>query len=162
VTSSPGQDPPTEPFSKVVAPALVGFTLPTVAVVATTKDLAWGEPALICFLLSSGLLLAAFQLSIGRFESKPPQSGLSFDVADLRFVLSSIGMLTMAAGLGLIVLPPEGFAHGSWRLLAVAVLLAGAAIPIGLRMVLWALHRGEVDTMHRGRRRPPGRHSAGS
>ena len=140
----------------MVAPALVGFTLPTVAVVATTKDLAWGEPALICFLLSSGLLLAAFQLSIGRFEKKPPDSGLPFDVADLRFAFSSIGMLAMAAGLGLIVLPPEGLAQVSWRLLAVAVLLAGAAFPVGLRVVLWALHRGELDTMHRDRRRPPG------
>ena len=141
-------DPKPEPFSKVVAPALVGFTLPTVAVVATTKDLIWGEPALICFLISSGLLLAAFQLSIGRFEKKE-DSGLRFDVADLRFVLSSVGMLAMAAGLGLVVLPPEGLAKGGWRLVAVAVLLAGAAIPVGLRMVLWALHGGDGDTMRK-------------
>jgi hypothetical protein len=155
VTSPHEGDPKPEPFSKVVAPALVGFTLPTVAVIATTKDLAWGEQALICFLVSSGLLLAAFQLSIGRFEKQPPDSGLPFDVADLRFVFSSIGMLAMAGGLGLVVLPGDGLAHPGWRLLAVAVLLAGAAIPVGLRVVLWALYGGEGDTMRGRRRRPP-------
>lgn len=71
--------PEPEHFSKVVAPALVGFTLPTVALVATQKDLAWGEAALVCFMLSSGLLLAAFQLSLGRLAEHPADSGLPLD-----------------------------------------------------------------------------------
>src|SRR5258708_11120762 len=73
-------------FSGVVAPLLVAFTLPTVALIVTTRDWPADEAlrsaVLGLLVTSTGLLLASSQLSVGALLkpdwSSPTRAGLSY------------------------------------------------------------------------------------
>src|ERR1039458_5497665 len=56
-----------EHFSLIVAPVLAAFTLPTIALIATLQpEQRWRNIILCLFVASTGLLLASFQLAVGR------------------------------------------------------------------------------------------------
>src|SRR5271165_1945951 len=75
MTPEPSQvsetSPPPQGFNLTVVPVLIGFSLATIVLVATgPHPLPPASKVAICFLIVSvGLLLASFQLSIGRLRT---------------------------------------------------------------------------------------------
>ena len=128
-------------FSQVVAPVLAAFTLPTIALIVTSHPPPhWGNIILALFVASTGLLLASFQLAVGRLFRDTPGWGA------LRAVLAGLGLILLGAGLYLLVLQwDEGAARevpyaGKRAILHVglAVLAAGVIIPISMNLWLYA------------------------
>src|ERR1700730_7609767 len=107
-----------EHISQVVAPLLAAFTLPTIAVVVVTPPRHWQYVILAMFVASTGLLLASFQLSVGRlFHHASPWN-------EIRAVLTFLGLISLAVGLALLVASARG-ADRAGLYAALAVLAGG-------------------------------------
>ena len=129
-----------EHFSLIVAPVLAAFTLPTIALIATLQpEQRWRNIILCLFVASTGLLLASFQLAVGRLFHDTSGWGA------VRAALAAAGLTLLGAGLYLLVLPwnepKRGVPYtGSREVLyfGPGVLVAGIGIPIIMNMWLWA------------------------
>jgi hypothetical protein len=137
-------------FSQVVAPVLAAFTLPTIALIVTSHPPPhWGNIILALFVASTGLLLASFQLAVGRLFRDTPGWGA------LRAVLAGLGLILLGAGLYLLVLQwDEGAAPGvpyagkrAILYVGLAVLAAGVIIPI--LMNLWLYAERSIDALRK-------------
>ncbi len=129
----------TQPFSVAVAPILVAFTLPTIALIATsTSHLPLKDVILALFVASTGVLLAGFQFAVGRFSN----AGGFWEGA--RATLTSLGLILLGAALALLVWPWT--LQWPWRTVTsrevlcagLAMLAAGVLFPIGMKLYLLA------------------------
>jgi VIT1/CCC1 family predicted Fe2+/Mn2+ transporter len=117
---------PDESYSRLVAPAFAALALP--AVIALVKPsnghLVWASASL---LIGAGLLLASFQLSIGKLR------GDSRLQMSLRASLTNLGVVAVTIAVGLLVTPPGG---PPWQVaVGLAFLGLGVVVPMILRAV---------------------------
>jgi hypothetical protein len=128
-----------QPFSVAVAPILVAFTLPTIALIVTsTAQLPLKDLILALFVASTGVLLAGFQFAVGRFSN----AGKFWDGA--RATLTSLGLILLGAALALLLWPWP--LRWPWRAVTnrevlctgLALLAAGILLPTGIKLYLWA------------------------
>lgn len=120
--------------SQVVAPLLAAFTLPTIAVIVVTPPPHWRYVILSLFVVSTGLLLAGFQLSVGRlFHDAAPWN-------EIRAILTFLGLIALAAGLALLAASSREADRGALYA-ALAILAAGVLAPICLNLWLWLADR---------------------
>jgi hypothetical protein len=123
-------------FTRLVAPLLVAFTLPTIAVIVTTRDLpaganeVWRSAVLALLITSTGLLLGSIQLSVGTLR-KPKWSSKT------RAALTYCGLGALTFGIITLVLPAIELSSGPMTILwvvALLVLVLGVGIPMSLQM----------------------------
>ncbi len=135
-----GDDDNGDHFSSVVAPILVGVTIPTVTVILTTEN--WpGRPSAnfrlaiaAAFIVASGFLVAAYQCSLGSVRALVPGA--------VRAALTYFGLLGLVAGLIMLTIPITSAASASGTtIVASAFLGLGAGVPIVLRIIEWLHHR---------------------
>ena len=120
--------------SQVVAPLLAAFTLPTIAVIVVTPPPHWRYAILSLFVASTGLLLAGFQLSVGRlFHDATPWN-------EIRAILTFLGLIALASGLAVLAASARREDRGTLYG-ALALLAAGVLIPIGMNLGLWITDR---------------------
>jgi hypothetical protein len=118
-------------FSLVVGPVLAAFTLPTIALIATTTPPPSHRNVVLSFLVvSTGLLLASFQLAVGRLFRDTPGWGA------VRATLAFAGLISLATGLIVLAWPSSKAAD--WVFLALLVLAAGVLVPIAMNVYQWA------------------------
>ena len=138
-------------FTSVVAPVLIAFTMPTVALIATSKDWpppyyddSWRVATLSMFIAASGFFLAGVQLIDG--DLIPRWWGVS--TGAVRAVLTYLGLIFVGGGLGMLVLPSmrrtpwvpstvRWVADRWW--VSLLVLGLGVAVPILLRVGRWVI-----------------------
>ena len=127
-------------FSLVVGPVLAAFTLPTIALIATSTPAPSHRNAILSFFVAStGLLLASFQLAVGRLFRDTPGWGA------VRAILAFAGLISLATGLIVLAWPSSKMAD--WVLLALFVLAAGVLVPIAMNMYQWAKARRKRKRM---------------
>jgi hypothetical protein len=109
-------------YSLALAPILAAFTLPTIALIVTNPSrLPLKDVILSLFVASTGLLLASFQLAVGRLFNPSHGWGRA------RAFLTGFGLILLGAALALLVWPFEL----AWPWKAVTsrdVLYAGLAV----------------------------------
>ncbi len=116
--------------SQVVAPILAAFTLPTIALIALSPPAHWANLILSLFVASTGLLLAGFQLSVGRlFRDASPWN-------QIRSGLTFLGLISLTAGLALLAGSQTNRAGRPLLYAALAVLALGVLAPITINL-LW-------------------------
>jgi len=140
-------------YTSVVAPVLIAFTMPTVALIATSKDWpppsyddSWRVATLSLFTASSGCFLAGVQLIDGDLVPR----WLSVSTAEVRAVLTYLGLTFLGGALGMLVLPSMRrtpyapsvvrWAADRWTV-SLLVLGLGIAVPILLRVRQWWITR---------------------
>jgi hypothetical protein len=125
-----------ESFSRVAAPVLAGFSLPAIVTLATTSVTVLSQPyhdiALGCFVASTGLFLASFQLTIGTVYVRLYGQTWGF----IRSLLTILGIGALAAAVTAIV---AGVTKNGWVDIALATLWVGAAIQVIGRTVIWVI-----------------------
>jgi hypothetical protein len=146
-------DSPTEPlddgskhFTRLVAPFLAGFCLPTIGgLVANTAQppQPWRDVALSLFVAAAGLLLAGFQLSIGSLFTNNPRSLV-------RPILAFAGLGSLTLGVTVLLLSASGVTQPLLIWLALLVLLLGVFVPIAMRI---KANPEAPDLLRRWRRR---------
>src|SRR6185437_12896154 len=126
-----------QPFSAAVAPILVAFTLPTIALIVTGSFRFPGKDLVLAlFVASTGVLLAGFQFAVGRFSD----AGRVWDGA--RAILTNLGLILLSAALVLLLWPWTlswpGTATTKREVLGagLALLAAGILIPMALKIYL--------------------------
>jgi hypothetical protein len=146
-------------FTSVVAPVLIAFTMPTVALIATSKDWppqpyadSWRVATLSLFIAASGFFLAGVQLIDGDLIPR----WCLVPTAAVRAVLTYLGLIFLGGALAMLVLPsmrrtPWVPATVRWVAdrwwFSLLVLGLGVAIPILLRVGWWVIaHLGPVPT----------------
>lgn len=132
-----------ESFSRLVAPLLAGFSLPTMVglVASPSPGQPWKDLALACLIAASGLFLAGYQLSIGSLYERYREP-----LGDLRAGLSFAGIVLLTVAL--ITIIGAATAHW-WVTAALAVFAAGGVLPILLRAWLHLSGRGSLDRVAR-------------
>jgi hypothetical protein len=127
-----------QPFTVAVAPILVAFTLPTIALIVTSPvRLPLKDLVLALLVASTGVLLAGLQFAVGTFSD----AHKFYDGA--RATLTSIGLTLLGAALTLLLWPlmlqrPGRDATDRGILCAGLVLLtAGILVPIGIKLYRW-------------------------
>ena len=135
-----------ESFSRVAAPVLAGFSLPAIVTLATVN--VPGQPyrdiALGCFVGSTGLFLASFQLTIGTVYVRLYGDIWGF----VRSGLTVLGIGALAAAVTAIV---AGVAKSGWIDIALGVLCAGAVTQLIARPIIWVVDK----TAHGAGNEPP-------
>jgi hypothetical protein len=124
-------DPQQDSYSRIVAPLLAGFTLPTIVILATLPNdsrTTYQGIALACFVAATGCFLASFQLTIGWVYNEV--HGLGWFRGRLTFA----GTLLLVAALMVLVAAMPG--HW-WMDAALAILVLGALTSA----ISWALRR---------------------
>lgn len=115
--------------SQVVAPVLAAFTLPTIALIALTPPTHWANLILSLFVASTGLLLAGFQLSVGRlFRDESPWN-------QIRSSLTNLGLISLASGLALLAASQTTRAGRPLLYAALVILALGVLVPIAVNLV---------------------------
>lgn len=111
-------DPQQDSYSRIVAPLLAGFTLPTIVILATlpTDSQTTSQTiALACFIAATGCFMASFQLTIGwvytdvyglgRFRAGLTFAGIALLVVALMVLVAALpGHWWADAALGILVL----------------------------------------------------------
>jgi hypothetical protein len=114
---------------------LAAFTLPTIALIALSPPAHWRNLILSLFVASTGLLLASFQLSVGRlFHDAAPWN-------EIRAVLAFLGLICMASGLALLAAAQTAGTDRGVLYVAQVILAAGVLVPIAMNIWLWAAAR---------------------
>jgi hypothetical protein len=141
-------------FSLVVAPVLAAFTLPTIALIVTVQPpLHFGNIILAFFVASTGLLLASFQLAVGRLFTDTDGWGT------FRAFLADLGLIFLGIGLYFLVFSWNGKAerkvpyagNRDFLYAGLAVLVAGIILPILFNLWLYAKDRFSTDKKDRHR-----------
>lgn len=115
--------------SQVVAPVLAAFTLPTIALIALSPPAHWANLMLSLFVASTGLLLAGFQLSVGRlFRDEFPWN-------QIRSSLTYLGLICLAAGLGLLTVSQTTREGRPLLYAALVILTLGVLVPIAINLI---------------------------
>lgn len=153
MTPEPSQvsetSPPPQGFNLTVVPVLIGFSLATIVLVATgPHPLPSASKVAICFLIVSlGLLLASFQLSIGRLRTYADEKTAGKNQRKhpwldwLRTILSALGAACLFFALGALIYT----VIDQWWL--VPVLACAAAIPLPIR--LWLEYKNKSGKANR-------------
>jgi len=125
------------PFSLTVAPVLAAFTLPTIAVVATSHPPPhWQNIILSLFVASTGVLLASFQLAVNKLSflnRSDPWGKVRWGA--IRAYLTGAGLVLLSAGLVLLVWPDKTAANRGILYAGLVVLAAGVGLPMILNFV---------------------------
>jgi hypothetical protein len=140
-------------FTRNVAPVLIAFTMPTVALIATSKDWpqlyaeyadSWRVATLSLFMSASGFFLAGVQLIDGDLIPR----WCRVRTAAVRAVLTYLGLIFLGGALAMLVLPsmrPTPWVPATIRWVAdrwsvsLVVLGLGVIVPILLRVGWWVL-----------------------
>ncbi len=121
-------------FTRLVAPVLVAFSLPTIVAFAPIKYP--GEPrhgiTLSCLIAATGLFIAGMVLSIGPINT---YYGKHDFIRSLRAGLT-LGGICLVTG-ALCVLCDSMF-HKWWGALALIVLISGCVVPVVASVIIWA------------------------
>lgn len=134
-------DPQQDSYSRIVAPVLAGFTLPTIVILATSKDAQTTNQgiALACFIAATGCFMASFQLTIGWVYTEV--HGLGRFRAGLTFL--GIALLVVA----LVVLVADLPGHW-WADVALAILVLGA-LTSGFTQAWRWVKQGKADRLRK-------------
>src|SRR5579859_2599160 len=118
-----------EHFTRLIAPFLAGFSLPTIAqlVTGTSPPQPWRDIVVALFVAAAGLLLAGFQMSIGSLYSS---------TSEFRPLLSFAGLGLITLALATLVLSAKDIAEWNLLVFAVVVLGLGVFVPMGVRIRL--------------------------
>lgn len=112
-------DPQQDSYSRIVAPVLAGFTLPTIVILATSKDSQTTNQgiALACFIAATGCFMASFQLTIGWVYTEV------YGLGRYRAGLTFAGIVLLVVALIVLVMGMPG--HW-WADVALGILVLGA------------------------------------
>lgn len=124
-------DDPTQSFTRLIAPFLGGFTLATIPQLAFSKNPSqpWRDIALILLVVAAGLLLAGFQLTIGRWKDRESQ---------LRSPLGLAGVAAIGVALTILVVRSEpAVTMWGWMGLALTFLIVCTFVPMILRVLIY-------------------------
>ena len=120
-------DSGSESLTRLVAPILAAFSLPTIISFISSKQPGqpWHDVILSLLVAATGLFMASIQLSIGTLYKRYPDAG------PFRALLTLVGIVLIALSLFVLVWPTI---DRWWLWLATGVLLAGGIAPS-----LWTL-----------------------
>ena len=113
-------DPQQDSYSRIVAPLLAGFTLPTIVILATLPEnpqTTFQNIALACFIAATGCFMASFQLTIGWVYTEV------FGLGRYRAKLTFVGIVLLVVALMVLVAAMPG--HW-WTDVALGILVLGA------------------------------------
>jgi hypothetical protein len=129
-------------YSRIVAPLLAGFTLPTIVILATTPEdsqTTYQNIALACFIAATGCFMASFQLTIGWVYTDV------YGLGRFRAGLTFAGIVLLVVALMVLVAAMPG--HW-WADVALAILALGALTSLFSQAWRW-VKSGKEDSLRK-------------